>query len=57
MGFILGSATRLGNRQTNQDRIGAARDGGGVLLVLADGMGGHAHGDLAAKTLVETIKT
>ncbi|GMR07374.1 MAG: hypothetical protein BMS9Abin26_0377 [Gammaproteobacteria bacterium] len=56
MGYVLASATRLGNRQNNQDRIGAARDGAGIILILADGMGGHAHGELAANTLVDTVK-
>lgn len=56
MGFVLASATRLGNRQSNQDRIGAARDGASIILLLADGMGGHAHGELAAITLVDTMK-
>jgi serine/threonine protein phosphatase PrpC len=56
MGCVTAKATRIGNRRNNQDRLAITRSDSGILLILADGMGGHADGDLAALTLVETIK-
>ena len=55
MKFQVGQATRTGNRKHNEDRIGIRADEDSVILVLADGMGGHAQGELAAETLVATI--
>lgn len=54
MGYAIGIANRLGNRACNQDRCAAVRRDDTVLLVLADGMGGHARGELAAQVLVDT---
>ena len=54
--YELGQANRLGNRNTNQDRFQAIESDEGVLLVLGDGMGGQAHGDVAAQILVDTAK-
>lgn len=55
MGYQIALANRLGNRSSNQDRCMALRRDGSVLLVVADGMGGHARGELAAQTLIETM--
>jgi serine/threonine protein phosphatase PrpC len=52
MKYQLGKANRLGNRTTNQDRFAVVEHPRSVLLVLADGMGGHEGGLLAASTLV-----
>ena len=46
---------RLGNRGSNQDRCAIRLGEDRVLLVVADGMGGHARGDLAAQTTVDTL--
>ncbi len=51
--YELGQANRLGNRNNNQDRFQAIETDEGVLLVLGDGMGGQAHGDVAAQILVD----
>jgi PPM family protein phosphatase len=51
--YELGFASRLGDRASNQDRCIARERKSAVLLVLADGMGGHAGGDLAAQKLVD----
>lgn len=51
--YELGQANRLGNRNNNQDRFQAIETDEGVLLVLGDGMGGQAHGDIAAQILVD----
>lgn len=52
MKYQIGKANRLGNRTTNQDRFAAVERPRSVLMVLADGMGGHQGGLLAANTLV-----
>lgn len=54
--YELGQVNRLGNRTSNQDRFQAIETDEGVLLVLADGMGGQANGDVAAQILVDTAK-
>lgn len=53
MRYEIGQANRLGNRGNNQDRFCAIETGEGVLLVLGDGMGGRAGGDVAAQILVD----
>ncbi len=54
--YEIGQANRLGNRSINQDRFSAIETPEGVLLVLADGMGGQAYGEVAAEILVETAR-
>lgn len=54
--YELGQANRLGNRDTNQDRFRAIETDEGVLLVLGDGMGGQAQGEMAAQLLIDTAK-
>ncbi len=44
-----------GSRPTNEDRVAVAERDNAVLMVLADGLGGHAGGALAAETLVQTL--
>lgn len=53
----IGMANRLGNRRSNQDRFAAEQRHGSVMLVLADGMGGHPRGDLAAEIATQTLVT
>ncbi len=55
MRYETNQANRLGNREINQDRLAVVDHRDGVLLVLADGMGGHQDGELAAQTVVETL--
>jgi len=55
MRFEIAQVSLLGNRETNQDRIGVAEDSNGSLLVLGDGLGGRPGGALAAKLLVKTL--
>ncbi|MGD2083866.1 MAG: protein phosphatase 2C domain-containing protein [Chromatiales bacterium] len=52
--YELGQATDIGDRRKNQDRSGIAELDDGVLLALADGMGGHPKGERAAEVVVET---
>lgn len=47
--------SRVGGRQRNEDRVGHWSTGGAVLMVLADGMGGHPHGDRAAETALQVL--
>lgn len=54
MQYLIGRTSRLGNRETNQDRLAALEHDGVVLLVVADGLGGKKGGELAAQTLVDT---
>lgn len=55
MTCVVGQANRLGNRASNQDRCLIVERGDAVLLAVADGMGGHARGDLAAQAFVDTL--
>jgi len=52
MKYNVSKANRLGNRKSNQDRMGVVETKHAILLVLADGLGGHAGGDLAAETVI-----
>ncbi|HNX97869.1 MAG TPA: protein phosphatase 2C domain-containing protein [Candidatus Aminicenantes bacterium] len=44
-----------GGRETQEDHFGLWGDGQRMVAVMADGMGGHQHGDLASRWLVEEI--
>lgn len=55
MNFSVHQASHIGNRKYNQDRAAYAYNSDALLLVLADGMGGHLHGELAAGLAIETF--
>ena len=55
MNFSIHQASHIGNRKYNQDRAAYAYSGDTLLLVLADGMGGHLHGEVAANLVIETF--
>ena len=55
MNFSIHQASHAGNRKYNQDRVAYAYSSDALLLVLADGMGGHLHGELAAAMIIETF--
>jgi serine/threonine protein phosphatase PrpC len=48
--------TLPGNRAENQDRVDVFAHGEAALMVVVDGMGGHAHGAKAAEVTVATLK-
>lgn len=48
-------ATRLGNRRENQDRAAILIGDTRVLLIVADGMGGHSDGAAAAQAAVDSL--
>ncbi|MFO7604640.1 MAG: protein phosphatase 2C domain-containing protein [Gammaproteobacteria bacterium] len=54
MQYLISRTSRLGNRETNQDRLVALEHEGAVLLVVADGLGGKKGGALAAQSLIDT---
>ena len=56
MQFEFGRTSRLGNREINQDRLAVIESQDGAVLVLGDGLGGKPGGDLAAQTLIDSIK-
>ncbi len=53
MNCVLAHETRIGARKMNQDRIGYWRTGHCLLMVVADGLGGHLHGEIAAQVAVQ----
>lgn len=55
MDFSIHQASHIGNRKYNQDRVAYAYSNASLLLVLADGMGGHLHGELAAGAIIDTF--
>ena len=52
MQFTIFQESRKGARRTNQDRIAYTYGRDTLLLVVADGMGGHVGGDIAAQICV-----
>lgn len=56
MKYEIGQANRLGNRSSNQDRFSAIETDEGVMLVLGDGLGGQACGEVAAQILVDCAR-
>jgi PPM family protein phosphatase len=55
MKYAIFQDTRAGKRPYNEDRIGCWQREGSLLLAVADGMGGHAHGELAAQIAVDHL--
>lgn len=47
--------THVGRRPYNEDRIGHWQTSDAILLVVCDGMGGHAHGEVAAELALRHI--
>ena len=48
-------ASHIGSRSRNEDRVGHWSTSDAVLMAVADGMGGHPHGDRAAESVLQTL--
>ena len=55
MKFAIHQGSRQGARPYNQDRLAYSYSKDALLLVIADGMGGHRHGEIAAQVAVKTL--
>ena len=55
MRFTIFQESRIGKRRTNQDRVAYSYTRDALLMVLADGMGGHLYGEVAAQISVQFI--
>ena len=55
MKFAIGGESRRGGRRINEDRVGHWHSGEALLMVVADGLGGHAHGEVAAQMAVDHL--
>jgi serine/threonine protein phosphatase PrpC len=55
MKFTIYQASRQGGRKNNQDRVAYSYSREALLMVVADGMGGHMHGEIAARIAVQTL--
>ena len=55
MKFSVYRESRVGGRRSNQDRLAYRYSRKALLLLVADGMGGYAHGDVAAQVAVDHL--
>lgn len=55
MRFSVYQESRKGGRAVNQDRMGYLYTRKSLLMMVADGMGGHARGEVAAETTLQTL--
>jgi PPM family protein phosphatase len=55
MRFTIFQDSRIGGRKVNQDRLAYSYSKDVLLMVIADGMGGHARGEIAADIAISTI--
>ncbi|MBR5421893.1 MAG: serine/threonine-protein phosphatase [Lachnospiraceae bacterium] len=55
MKFDLYKYTNQGGRSYNEDSVASRTEGDEGIFVVADGLGGHAHGELASKCVCDTL--
>jgi PPM family protein phosphatase len=55
MRFTIFQDSHIGGRKVNQDRLAYSYSKDVMLMVIADGMGGHARGEIAAEIAVNTL--
>ncbi|MGC2519469.1 MAG: PP2C family serine/threonine-protein phosphatase [Burkholderiales bacterium] len=55
MRFSIFQDSRKGARTENQDRVGYCYSRDALLMVIADGMGGHLHGEVASQIAVQFL--
>lgn len=53
MKFSIFQESRIGKRKNNEDRIGYCYSRDALLMVVADGMGGHTYGEIASQVAVQ----
>lgn len=57
MKFSIYQTSHQGGRAKNEDRMGYCHTAESILLLLADGMGGHPEGEMASQIAIQTIAT
>jgi serine/threonine protein phosphatase PrpC len=57
MQFSVFQQSHIGGRKVNQDRMGYSYTREALLLVLADGMGGHLRGEIAATITLQALSS
>lgn len=55
MKFAIFQDSRIGGRALNEDRLGYRYTSDALVMVAADGLGGHGYGELAAEAAVRSI--
>ncbi|MBI2319972.1 MAG: serine/threonine-protein phosphatase [Betaproteobacteria bacterium] len=55
MKFSIYKESRQGARELNEDRLGYCYSRDALMMVVADGMGGHLHGEVAAQIAVQFL--
>lgn len=55
MKFTIYQESRAGKRPNNEDRLAHCYSRDALLMVVADGMGGHYYGEIAAQIAVQTL--
>jgi serine/threonine protein phosphatase PrpC len=55
MKFSIYQESRIGARRSNQDRVAYCYSRDALVMVVADGMGGHLHGEIASQITVQFI--
>src|SRR5574340_321005 len=55
MKFSIYQSSRQGGRKYNQGRVAYSYSKESLLMVVADGMGGHFHGEIAAQMTVQLV--
>ena len=55
MKFTIYQESRTGKRTNNEDRLAHCYSRDALLMVIADGMGGHYYGEVAAQIAVQTL--
>lgn len=55
MKFTIYQDSRIGKRANNEDRVAYCYSRDALLMVVADGMGGHYYGEVAAQIAVQTL--
>jgi serine/threonine protein phosphatase PrpC len=53
--FTIYQESRIGKRQNNEDRLAHCYSRDALLMVIADGMGGHYYGEIAAQIAVQCM--